>query len=61
MSLDPVKYAKNRAYQFVEEQQRALDEGTISEAEWFDIYNEFFTQHSSPCHLPRSLELRGRL
>ncbi len=43
MEVDPVKYAKNRAYQFVEEQQKALDEGIITEAQWFENYKRYFT------------------
>ena len=39
------KLAKNRAYQWVEEQQQALDAGKITEAAWFDIHNRFFTGH----------------
>ena len=31
MAVDPIQYAINRAYPFVEEQQQALDEGRISE------------------------------
>jgi SAM-dependent methyltransferase len=41
--VDPILFAKNRAYQFVEEQQLALDEGHISESEWFENSNRFFT------------------
>jgi hypothetical protein len=36
MDIDPIKYAKNKAYPFGEAQQQALDEGRITEAEWFD-------------------------
>ena len=43
MSIDPVKYAKDRAYQFEEDQQKALDEGRITEAQWFDSHKQFFT------------------
>jgi SAM-dependent methyltransferase len=59
MSIDPIKYAKNRAYQFVEEQQQALDDGTITESEWFDIYNEFFTGHYLAADNPRSQSGHG--
>jgi hypothetical protein len=30
---DPINFAKNRAYEFVERQQQALDSGDISEAQ----------------------------
>ena len=43
MTQDPIKLAKNRAYEFVEEQQRALDEGRITEAEWFEAHKRLFT------------------
>lgn len=35
MNVDPIRYAMKRAYAFVEAQQQALDEGRITEAEWF--------------------------
>ncbi len=54
MSVDPVKFAKNRAYHFVEEQQRALDEGAITEAQWFEIHSEFFTRHYLATDDPRA-------
>ena len=54
MTIDPIKYAKNRAYQFVEEQQQALDDGQITEAEWFDIHNQFFTGHYLAADNPRA-------
>ena len=41
VDVDPVKYAKDRAYEFVEGLQRALDEGEITEAEWFDKREAF--------------------
>ena len=41
--IDPIKFAKNRAYPFVEGQQQALDEGRITEAEWFENSNRTFT------------------
>ena len=41
MDIDPIKCAKDRAYQFEEELQRALDEGEITEAEWFDKHEAF--------------------
>lgn len=36
MDIDPIKYAKNKAYPFGKAQQQTLDEGRITEAEWFD-------------------------
>jgi 2-polyprenyl-3-methyl-5-hydroxy-6-metoxy-1,4-benzoquinol methylase len=53
MSIDPIQYAKNRAYQVLAEQQHALDEGRISEAEWFEIHNRFFTEHYLAADDPR--------
>jgi hypothetical protein len=53
MNSDSIKAAKNRAYLFVEEQQQALDEGRISEAQWFDIHNQFFTSHYLAAGNPR--------
>jgi SAM-dependent methyltransferase len=44
MKPDPIKYAKNRAYQFNEEQQQALDEGRITEEQWFELHYRFFTR-----------------
>ena len=59
MDVDPIKYAKNRAYPFVEEQQQALDEGRITEAEWFDIYNRFFTAAYLAADNPRAQSGHG--
>ena len=44
-SLDTaaIRRAKNRAYQFCDEQQKALDEGRITEQEWFEIHERFFS------------------
>jgi len=53
MEVDPIRFAKNHAYQFVEEQQRALDEGLISEEQWFDNSNRFFTAHYLAADNPR--------
>jgi hypothetical protein len=53
MSIDPIKYAKNRAYPFLEEQQQALDRGRITEAEWFAIIDRFFTGHYLAADDPR--------
>jgi hypothetical protein len=47
MNPNVIKSAKNRAYQFVETHQQAMDEGRISEAERFAIYNEFFHRYLS--------------
>lgn len=59
MSSDPIKYAKNRAYQFLEEHQQALDEGRITEAQWFEIHNRFFTQHYLAADNPRGQSGHG--
>ncbi len=54
MSIDPVKYAKDRAYQFAEDQQKALDEGRITEAQWFDNHNQLFTAAYLAAENPRA-------
>ena len=59
MQMDPVKYAKDRAYQFVEEQQKALDEGRITEAQWFDIHNRYFTAAYLAADNPRAQSGHG--
>jgi hypothetical protein len=59
MTIDPIQYAINRAYQFCEEQQRALDEGRITEAEWFDIHKRFFTKHYLAAEDPRAQSGHG--
>jgi SAM-dependent methyltransferase len=59
MREEALKYAKNRAYRFVEEQQRALDEGRISEAQWFDIYAQFFTTVYLAADNPRAQSGHG--
>ena len=59
MQVDPVKYAKNRAYQFVEEQQKALDEGRITEAQWFGNYNRYFTANYLAAANPRAQSGHG--
>ena len=51
---DNLKLAKNRAYQFCEEQQKALDEGRITEEEWFDIHNRTFTEKYLAADNPRA-------
>lgn len=59
MDVDPTKFAKNRAYQFVEEQQQALDAGILTEAQWFAIHNEFFTRHYLATDDPRAQSGHG--
>lgn len=54
MEVDHIKFAKNRAYQFVEDLQRALDEGRISEDEWFETNKRFFTDHYIAANNPRA-------
>ena len=54
MQIDPIKYAMNRAYQFLEEQQKALDDGKITEAQWFNIHKEFFTEAYLSADNPRA-------
>ena len=49
-----LKFAKNRAYKFCEEQQTALDEGRITENEWFDIHNRTFTEYYLAADNPRA-------
>ncbi|MEZ4867170.1 MAG: class I SAM-dependent methyltransferase [Caldilineaceae bacterium] len=53
MNSAPIKAAKNRAFSFVEQQQAALDDGQITEAEWFAIHNAFFTGHYLAADNPR--------
>lgn len=43
MSVDPIKRAINGAYAFCEEQQAALDNGLISEEQWFENHLQHFT------------------
>ncbi len=59
MDDDSIKYARNRAYRFCEEQQRALDEGRISESEWFEIHKRFFTGHYLAANNPRAQSGHG--
>ena len=54
MSDRAIKYAINRAYEFCEEQQAALDAGRISEKEWFDAHGRFFTGHYLAADNPRA-------
>lgn len=53
MSSDPIKSVKNRAYRFLAEQQQALDEGRITETQWFDTHNHFFTGQYLAADNPR--------
>jgi len=59
MQADPIKYAKNRAYQFVEEQQEALDDGRITEAQWFENYKQYFTASYLAADNPRAQSGHG--
>ncbi|MEM7536619.1 MAG: class I SAM-dependent methyltransferase, partial [Chloroflexota bacterium] len=43
----------------VEQQQQALDEGQITEEEWFDIFNETFTRHYLAADNPRAQSGHG--
>lgn len=57
--IDPIKFAKNRAYEFNEKQQRALDKGAISEEQWFADSNAFFTAHYLAADNPRAQSGHG--
>jgi SAM-dependent methyltransferase len=59
MTVDSIQYAINRAYRFCEEQQRALDEGRITEAEWFEVHKRFFTKHYLAADNPRAQSGHG--
>jgi len=56
---DLIKFAKNRAYEFTEKQQQALDEGTISEVQQFADTNTFFTTHYLAADNPRTQSGHG--
>lgn len=43
MPVDPVSAAINGAYTFCDEQQAALDEGRITEEQWFENHRRFFS------------------
>jgi SAM-dependent methyltransferase len=43
MPVDPVNAAINGAYAFCDEQQAALDEGRITEEQWYERHREFFS------------------
>ena len=53
MAADPIKRAINGAYLFCEEQQAALDQGLITEEQWFDNHNNYFTEHYLRSENPR--------
>ena len=53
------KFLINGAYQFCEEQQRALDEGRITEEEWFDIHERAFTEMYLAADNPRAQSGHG--
>lgn len=53
MPDDPIKSALNRAWRFCDDQQRALDEGRITEEEWFETHKRFFTTHYLASANPR--------
>jgi len=59
MATDTIKFAINRAYQFCEDQQNALDEDRISEEEWFEIHCQFFTGKYLAADNPRSQSGHG--
>ena len=59
MDTDPIKYGKNRGYEFDEEQQRALDEGRITEAEWFHSAERFSATHYLAAENPPAQSGRG--
>lgn len=52
--MDPIKCAIEGSYQFIEEQQKALDEGRITEDEWFKIHKQHFTHHYLAADNPRA-------
>ncbi len=43
MAADPIKAAINGAWSFCEEQQEALDEGRITEGQWFQNHERHFS------------------
>jgi len=51
---DNLKFIKNRAYQFCEEQQKALDDRRITEEQWYDIHNRTFTERYLAADNPRA-------
>jgi SAM-dependent methyltransferase len=48
------KFARNRAYLFTEEQQKALDENRISEDQWFENHMQFTNRHYLAADNPRA-------
>ncbi len=54
MAKEETRKGINRAFEFVSEQQKALDKGTISEADWFDNHNRYFTKAYLAATNPRA-------
>jgi SAM-dependent methyltransferase len=59
MEDESLKSSIDRAYAFCEEQQLALDEERISEAQWFDNYKEFIARHYLMADNPRAQSGHG--
>lgn len=59
MNAERIKYAKDRAYKFAEQQQQALDDGKITEEEWFLIHERFISKHYLAADNPRSQSGHG--
>ena len=59
MDPEEIKRAKDGAYKFVEEKQKALDEGRLTEAEWFDVNNRVFTEKYLAADNPRAQSGHG--
>jgi len=59
MSIDPLKAAIDRAYAFVEAQQAALDQGQITEEEWFANHERFITAAYLAADNPRGQSGHG--
>lgn len=53
MKQEKFKAAIDRAYEFCEQKQAALDKGDITEAQWFENHNAYFTnaylKSDNPC------------
>ncbi|SDP26637.1 Methyltransferase domain-containing protein [Paenibacillus sp. yr247] len=49
----------DRAYDFADEQQKALDEGAITEHEWYEMNKSYFTEHYLSADNPRSQSGHG--
>ncbi|UVI29302.1 class I SAM-dependent methyltransferase [Paenibacillus spongiae] len=54
-----IKRIIDRAYDFEEEQQQALDEGRITEEEWYEIKTAHFTEHYLSADNPRAQSGHG--